>query len=188
MKTNKAIRFLEMRNIKGGIDFGCFAVRFETEKGLFSVSTDKLHHPEWYGMVRVDFGDEGIQKNSMESKEVFYGAWCCDERLIAALAELTSTRKKEIDIAEPSKEYARKVFEELHIPNAPGGQGMLTQLNIFGNADYLDANGRVMNEHDREIERFMVSSGMTREQAKIRWKAIHPPKRKKQGEATALCR
>ncbi len=165
----KAIRFLEVKNIKGRIDdFGGFGVSFETEKGRFRVTTDKLHHPEWYGMVDVDFADESVRHSSLEDETVSGHAWTNDERVIAALAQLTSREKSEIDIKNPTKEAAREVYERLKIPNAPSGDGMLTQMGIFGNADYLGKDGTAMDRRDAEIERHMVDSGMTREQAEAR--------------------
>lgn len=168
-----AIRFLDIKRIKGDIiEFGCFEVDVETEKGRFSVLTDKLHHPEWYGMVCIEFADEGIRYPSIEDESVHGNAWTDDERIIAALARLTSEEADSVDIENPTKEDARKVLERLKIPNAPGDGGWETHLKIFGRAKYLDRNGRVMDEHDSEVERFMCD-GMTREQAEARWRGSH---------------
>lgn len=167
----EAIRFLEVRRVKGKIDdFGGFSVDVETEKGLFKVRTDKLHHPEWYGMVNIDFADKSIAYSHEDGVHGY--AWTDDERIIAALARLTSDETDFVDVENPTKEDARKVYERLKIPNAPDGGGWKTHLGIFGRADYLDRNGRVMDEHDKEVERFMVD-GMTREQAEIRWQGYH---------------
>ena len=116
----EAIRFLEVRRVKGKIDdFGGFSVDVETEKGLFKVRTDKLHHPEWYGMVNIDFADKSIAY--LHEDGVHGYAWTDDERIIAALARLTSDETDFVDVENPTKEDARKVYERLKIPNAPGG-------------------------------------------------------------------